>query len=282
MSDKQAEGIPSNAFYYDSQMRRSILQFMAIFSGLQVQVGRRKTGAVQDTTNCDNVVIDTQSVFEEPRLVSVPIHYGGMDRIVASILAENVQNKPLRLPVLSAYARGLAFKKEYFTGLGQQRRNVEMPTGGLFPDDMRVIKQLKPLPFDLTMELGIYASNTDQHFQILEQILPLFDPSLQIQTSDSFWDWARISHVELTDIALDQNYPSGADKRIIQSTLTFMMPVFLSAPAEVLDEVVKKIYARISAINLSTVQTEEDVVAEINAQGINYELWFTSDTLTIK
>lgn len=279
--NKQAVGIPENGYFYDNQFRNYILQFMAVFTGLQVQVGSRKTGNIQQTTDCDGNIIDTQPVFEDKRLISVPIHYGPQDRVVASILAENTQNKLLRLPTLSAYARGLSLKTEYFAGLQTERRNAYLPTGGLIPDDIAVVHQRKPMVYDLEMELAIYASNTDQYFQILEQILPLFDPQLQIQTNDSIFDWTKITHIELISIAFDQNYPSGTDRRIIQGTLLFKMPVWISIPADVRKDFIQKIFVRVGAVSTSA-QSNYDIIAELDAQGIDYELWFSSDDLSIK
>ena len=44
------------------------------------------------------------------------------------------------------------------------------------------------------------TSNTDQKLQLLEQILVLFNPALEIQQNDNPVDWTTITTVELTDI----------------------------------------------------------------------------------
>ena len=46
-----------------------------------------------------------------------------------------------------------------------------MKVGGIFPDDLTVVKRAMPVPYDATIELSIYASNTQQMHQMLEQIL---------------------------------------------------------------------------------------------------------------
>ena len=277
--NKQATGIVPRAYYYDHQLRKYILQFMAIFSGLQVSIGKRKTGDFRISEDCEGNQTIEPNILEET-LISVPIHYGGKDRIVASILAENTQNKPLRLPLLSAFAKQLEFNTQYATGLQTSRRQTYLPTGGLIPDDIEVVHQLKPVPYKLTMELGVYASNTDQHFQIMEQILMLFDPQMQIQTNDALFDWTKITHVKLESINFDQNYPPGIDRRIIQSTLTFTMPVWLSAPANVRKEFVEKIFARIGAV--SDLSSSEEIIAQLDAQGIEYSLLWDIGNLPVK
>lgn len=249
-------------YYYDQQLKSYILQFMAIFSGLQVQIGKWND--------------------KDERLISVPVHYGAQDRVVASILSDNTQNKPLRLPVMSAYMRNLTLATGRMAGTGTERRKAYVPVGGLVPDDIQVIHQRRPVPYDLDMELAIYASNSDQHFQILEQILPLFDPQLNIQVSDAPFDWTRITHVLLTGTQLESPYPSGIDRRIIQSTLTFTMPVFIDTPADIRQDFVQKIFVRVGAVSSSTDMTDSfEIVGDLDGQSIPYQLVQDASNLTI-
>lgn len=267
----QPQGIPLNAYYYDRQLRRYILQFMAIFSGLQVSVGKRSTGDTITSTQC-NGDVEHREVIAPERLISCPVHYGNADRVTAALIAENTQNKPLRLPAMSAYMRGLRFKTEYFSGLGTERREAYVPVGGLLPNDLRVIQQQKPTPFEMQMELGVYASNSDQLFQILEQILMLFTPKLQIQTSDGMFDMSKLTDVELTDILPEQQYPIMSDRRVMQTTLMFNMPVYLASPANIHRDIVEKIYLRIGAVDNSAVDSFE-IVGQLDDLNIPYELW---------
>lgn len=248
----------ADGYYYDGQITRYINQFMAIFQGLQVQVGKWHD--------------------REPSLVPVEIRYGHPDRVVASILAENTQNKPIKLPAMSAYISGFSLDMGRARGTGQERRNTFTPVGGLVPDDMRVIHQRMPVPYKLSVDLHIYASNTDQHFQMLEQILPLFEPQLNIQTSDAVFDWTRLSSVFLTDISVDSNFPIGTERRIIQSKLTFEMPVEIATPADVRRDFIERIYLRVGVVATDS-DTNYEIIADLDAQGIPYELIATSDNL---
>lgn len=250
--------IQRDGYYYNAQITRYINQFMAIFDGLQVQIGKWND--------------------RDEQLIPVGIHYGHMDRVVAAIMTENTQNKPLRLPVMSAYMSGLPIAMDRAHGIGFERRNTYVPVGGLVPDDMKVVHQRMPVPYNLQMDLNIFASNTDQHLQILEQILPLFDPSLNIQTSDSPFDWTRLTHVELKDVALETNFPMGTDNRIVQSKLTFEMPIWIDTPAEVRRDFVERVYMRIGTVSTAATDNYE-IIAELDAQGLPYELIATSADL---
>lgn len=251
------------AFYFNSQLRRYIVQFMSIFSGMQVEVGASET--------------------REKRLISTPIVYGSRDRVVAALKAENTQNKPVRLPTMSAYLNSIDLAPELRKGIGVERRKPFLKAGGLFPDDIQVVHQLMPVPYRATIELGIFASNTLQHHQLLEQILMLFDPVLQIQSTDDVFDWTKITTVELTGIRFEENYPPGADRRVIQSFLDFQFTAYLSAPAQVRKDYIKDIFLRVGAVSGEAFDSGDsfEILAELDAQGIEYDKIFSLDDVDI-
>src|SRR5690554_4769320 len=146
--------IQKPVYYFNNQVRDYILQFMAIFAGLHVSIGKM-----------DN---------REPALIPVHLTYGPKDRVVAHIMGEHTQNKPLRLPTMSAYMSSIEMAPERQKGVGVSRRETFMPAGCVFPDDIQTVEQLMPVPYNTTMDLSIYTSNRDEHLQILEQIMMFF------------------------------------------------------------------------------------------------------------
>lgn len=211
--------------WYSGQLRNFMLQFAAIFQGLQVVTGKGAAGSED--------------------VINVPIHMGAKDRVVAAITTGNTHNTVFSLPIMSCDMSAIELTPERRKGIGIVDRRVMLPTAGIFPDDLQVVRRLMPVPYNLQMELSIYASNTQQMHQILEQILILFDPIVQIQTTDAFFDWTKITVVELTGIQNEQNYPSGTDRRMILWTLTFQLPIWLSAPADMKSDIVKEIIFRL-------------------------------------
>lgn len=253
--------IQRNGYYYDQQIRSYTLQFMAIFSGLQVQVGKWNS--------------------EEEKLISVPVRYGDPDRVVAAILSNNTQNAPIRLPVMSAYMKGLQIAPDRMHGVGVERRNSYVPTGGLLPDDIEVVYQRNPVPYVMDMELSIMTSNTDQMWQIIEQLMVLFDPQLTVQTSDSLFDMSRLTSVTLTGgPAYENPYPSGQEKRYVKAVMNFEMPIYLSVPADIKKNYVERIYMRIGAVS-SGANSSDEIVSELDGQGIPYELILSDADLPI-
>jgi len=249
-----------DSYYYDEQLRSYIVQFAAIFAGMQVMVG----------WNEDN----------EPELIKVPIKNASMDRVVGHIKGENTQNKPLRLPIMSFHLTGIEMAPERRKGIGQTKRNTYMPTGGVFPDDLKVIYQRQPVPYTAQFELGIWASNQYQHQQIIEQILTLFDPLIQLQTTDEVFDTTRLTSVELVDVRLDENVPQGTDRRLIQTRMGFIVPIYLSTAIDARSNYVKDIFLRIGAIG-SDVSSSYDIISDLDSQDIEYEKVFSLDDVDV-
>jgi hypothetical protein len=227
-------------FWYDAQLRSYLLQFIAIFQGLVVQTGKGE---------CD-----------EEQFITVPCVIGNKDRVVAALHAGNTDNRVLSLPAMSAYMNGLQIAPSRRKVQAHVDQRVTMKTGGIFPDDLTVVKRVVPVPYDMTVELSIYASNTQQMHQILEQILVLFNPDIQIQKNDAPFDWTKITKVELTDISNEENYPSSQDRRMIVWTLTFEIPIYLSVPMGVKDDLVRKVIIQIAALDTM-------IVNEVDADG---------------
>ena len=250
----------SEKFYYDNQLRSYVVQFAAIFQGMQVEVGSR-----------DDV---------EPHLIGVPVKNASSDRVVAAIKNENTQNKPIRLPLMSFQLVNIELAPELRKGVGTQRRQAYVPTGGLVPDDIKVVRQRMPVPYRATFELAIWASNQDQHYQIVEQILSIFDPMIQIQTSDDTFDWRKITTVELVGINFDENTTPAADRRLIQTPLTFSMPIYLAIPAEVHSQFIKDVFLRIGAVS-ADLDNSYDVIADLDSQGVEYDQIFSGDDVQV-
>jgi hypothetical protein len=84
------------------------------------------------------------------------------------------------------------------------------------------------------MKADIWTSNTDQKLQLLEQILVLFNPSLELQTTDNYIDWTSLSAMYLTSTVFSsRTIPQGAESDIDICSLEFEMPVYISPPAKV-------------------------------------------------
>lgn len=204
-------------FYYDGQIRRYVTQLMRIMSNFSVKEGR-----------------DSLRV--------VPVMYGDLTRQVANIIRENSENKLPSAPRISVYITGLEMDKDRLTDSTYvQKTNIrkrafdsETGTYSSAQGANYTVERLIPTPYTMKANVDIWASNTDQKLQILEQILVLFHPSLELQTTDNFLDWTSITVLNLDGIQFtNRNIPVGIDSEIDISTLSFSIPIWISPPAKV-------------------------------------------------
>lgn len=239
-------------YYYAEQLKRYIIQFMTVFSGMKVKVGT--------------------STGQDPRLIKVPIVYGSRDRVAAWIKGDGTQNKPLRLPTFSAYLRSIDLAPGRQKGIPTERRQtVARNSTKPFPENLEVVHQMMPVPYAATFELSIFASNTDQQFQIMEQILTLFDPLIQFQTSDDPLDWTQIITLQLRQIQNEENHPAGGDRRLIQQTLSFEAIIYMAAPAYIKENFIKNIKIRLGVVPTTlNLQNSEDVIEYFNTEELAY------------
>lgn len=249
-------------YYYNAQMKRYITQFTAIFSELQVMVGVSGT--------------------QDSRLIRVPVIYGSRDRVVAWIKSSQTQNKPLRLPAMSTFLRAVNLSPDLRKGVGAVRRNTVAKLGQPFPDNIEVVYQQQPIPYRATFEVSVFASNENQHFQIMEQIFMLFDPQLQIQTSNDPLDWTQITTVTMSNIQWEENFPAGADRRIIQSVLSFDVVFYICGPAEFKKNYIETIRLRLAVVpNTVNLSNEAEVLDALNAEGAVYNTIFDASNIDI-
>lgn len=216
-------------YWYERQIKKYLLQFAAIFSDMHVMVGKNAT--------------------REAGLIKVPIIHAPMDRVATAAAVGHTQNRMVRLPMLSCHISGYRFAIDRTKGSNVDGRYVYVPRGGILPDDGKTIYSSPPIPYDLDVDLHIYSSNYEQHFQILEQIFVLFNPEVQIQRSDAAYDLARIVAVKLKNISNDENFPPGTESGSIACTLSFTVEAFLTLPTEVRNNLVQKIILRVSAVS---------------------------------
>jgi len=225
-----------NHYYYGRILKHHVMMFANIFVGLKVSSGKDACG--------------------EDELIDVPISYASKDRVTSSIGAGFTQNKLFTLPAMAIYLRGIDLAPDRLKGLYRHEKIKFLPSGAVFPDDVRVVKRYMPVPYDLDMELSIYASNTDQAYQMIEQILILFNYDIQLQRNDSPFDWTKIYRAELTSINNEEQVPLGTDaKRMIMWTLNFKVGAYMTLPLEIRDEIIREIHLRTG--NLNQIQLNE-------------------------
>jgi|TARA_B110000977_G_scaffold80430_1_gene107678 hypothetical protein len=203
--------------FYDGQVRRYITQLMRIVSNFPVKDGK-----------------DKETI--------VPVMYGDLTRQVANIIRDNSENKLPSAPRMSVYITALELDKDRLTDASYTRsvnvreRAYDSEAGEYLNSQGAnyTVERLIPTPYMMRANVDIWSSNTDQKLQILEQLLVLFNPSLEIQTTDNFIDWTSITVVNLENVQFtNKSIPVGVDSEIDIATLTFSVPIYISPPTKV-------------------------------------------------
>jgi hypothetical protein len=168
--------------------------------------------------------------------------YGDLTRQVASIIRDNSENKLPSAPRMAVYVTGLEMDRSrtsdqsYVSKLNVRERSYDPETNtyGSESGNAYTVERIMPVPYILSVNVDVWSSNTDQKLQILEQILCLFNPSLEIQTTDNYVDWTSLSVVHFENLNWSsRTVPVGVDSEIDVSTMSFTTPVFISPPAKV-------------------------------------------------
>ena len=209
-------------FFYDAQIRRFLVQFMRIVSNFEVEFGKDRDGT--------------------RTLQRVPVYYGDPSRQAAAILRQNSENVMNAVPAMSAYISGFTYQQDrmqepFFVSKMNMRERQYDPETGLYNSnqgDSYTIERLMPVPYNLEVKLDIWTSNTEQKMQLIEQLAVLFNPAFEIQSTDNYIDWSSLSYVQLTGVIWSsRTIPTSTEEPIDVATLTFMMPIWISAPAKV-------------------------------------------------
>ena len=203
--------------FYDGQIRRFVTQFIRVMSNFSYK---------------DNA----------GTLRKIPTSYGNLTRQVAHIIRDNSENKVISAPRISCYITGLDYARDrvqnptHVSKVHLRERDYDEATG-LYQETQGpgyTVERVMPVPFNLQMKCDIWSTNTDQKLQIMEQMLVLFNPSLEIQSTANYVDWTSLSLIELTGTQFStRSIPQGTDTEIDIGELTFTMPIWITPPAKV-------------------------------------------------
>ena len=204
-------------YFYDAQIRRYVGQIIRMLSGFKYQT-------------------------EDGKQITVPVMYGDMTRQVANIIKENSENKIPSAPRIAVYITAVALDRNRLADathiskvhIRERKYDESSNTYTQQQGNQYTVERIMPTPYKLTVKADIWATNTNMKLQIMEQIMMLFNPSIEIQTTDNFVDWTSLTVVDLTDISFtSRQIPVGIDSEIDIGSLTFETPIWINPPAKV-------------------------------------------------
>lgn len=207
-------------YFYDRQQVRFLEQVVRAFSGFQYMAG--------------------SSNGNPPALMKVPCRMASTNSMVANIIKNQSVNTLLTVPIITVWQTGVSFDQDRM----QNRNHVDTmqvveraidPVTGAYTSDRGqgyTVQRIMPIPFTMQIKVDLWTSNTDQKYQLEEQILTIMCPNFDIQNSQNALDWTALTTVYIKDIShSSRSIPVGSEGEIDIMSLSLEIPIWLSPPA---------------------------------------------------
>lgn len=211
-------------YFSDSQLKRMLVQLMAAFAGYQVKTGLQRDG--------------------KPRFLDVPVVFGDQSRVASYITNGGSDNVVPALPIMSLYMTGLRQKSNWRHN-PQHIEPVRFVERAMDPDGqpiinqpgkVKIVERFMPVPYDLTFEVAIWASNNEQGYQLVEQITTVFNPEQDVQLSNSPMDWTFLTTVFFSgEVRFEKAVIAAGDANpdpLYVFTFPFETVIWMSAPVK--------------------------------------------------
>ena len=198
----------TNHFYHEI-IRKTIVSFGTLFNNIEIQ----------HTDKAGKVV----------SVVKVPISYGPQQKFLARITQgrdySDGVGTTLTLPRMAFEVMGMNYDSTRKVSTMQTFKAVNKKTN-------KLIKGYMPVPYNINMQLSILAKLNEDAIQILEQILPYFQPAfnLTIDLVDVIGE-KRDMPITLEGIQMEDNYEDDfLTRRALTYTLNFTSKTYLFGP----------------------------------------------------
>ena len=206
-------------YFYHEILRRTVVSFGSLFNEI----------SIKHTDNSGNV----------KSVVKVPLAYGPTQKFLARLEQSPDLNKPVQitLPRMSFEFTGLTYdptRKSTTTQTFITKSAV---------DGTETKKVYLPVPYNMQFELSIMCKLNDDALQIIEQILPFFQPSysMTIELVDIINEKRDIP-VILENITMQDDYEGNfTTRRVLIYTLRFTAKTYLFGPvSSATKDIIKK------------------------------------------
>jgi hypothetical protein len=207
-------------YFYHEILRSTIVAFGSLFNDI----------SIKHTDDSDN----TTSV------IKVPLAYGPTQKFLARLEQVPNLNKPVQisLPRMSFEFTGLTYDPS------RKVTTTQSFVSGLDSDGTKPRKTYMPVPYNMRFELAIYSKLNDDMLQIIEQILPYFQPAytLSVDLVRTIGEKRDIP-VVFEGITMEDDYEGNFEtRRSLIYTLRFTAKTYLFGPiADVSKDIVKKV-----------------------------------------
>ena len=198
----------TNHFYHEI-IRKTIVSFGTLFNNIEIQ--------------------HTDKSGKTVSVIKVPVSYGPQQKFLARVTQgrdyQDGVGTTLTLPRMSFEVVGMNYDSTRKVSTMQSFKSVNKKTKNL-------VKTFMPVPYNINMQLSILAKLNEDAIQILEQILPYFQPAfnLTIDLVDVIGE-KRDMPITLEGIQMEDNYEDDfLTRRALVYTLSFVCKTYLFGP----------------------------------------------------
>ena len=190
-------------YYYHEIIRKTIIAFGTLFNDIHVR----------HTDQAGNAAGE----------IKVPLAYGPSQKFLARLTQQADLNKAVQItmPRMSFEMSSIDYDSTRKSSLVQTFKTCD--------DGSKVKKVFMPVPYNIGFELNVLSKLNDDSLQILEQILPYFQPhfNLTIDLVESIGEKRDIPII-LESISFQDDYEGNFDtRRALIHTLRFTAKTYL-------------------------------------------------------
>lgn len=194
-------------YTYNEIFRKTVVGFGTLFNNIEV----KKTDAEDNTE----------------RIIKVPIAYSGRQKFLARLEQNPELNKKFQtgIPRMAFEMTGISYDPSRKASPVQFYKKT---TEG----SQSVKTQYLPVPYNVDFELYIFSKVNEDALQIVEQILPYFQPSFNITINIiPEMDEKKDIPIILNSISIEDDYEGDFEsRRALTYTLTFTAKTYLYGP----------------------------------------------------
>ena len=212
--------------FYNETIKRSVSVFGTLFNNITVK-----------KVKSDNTVLTSQIV---------PISYGPKQKWLSRLNDEPNLSDGMRssisLPRIAFEISGFEYD-----ATRQQNKLIRASKTTLDTDNTKRSFQYAPAPYNINFTLSILAKNANDALQILEQILPYFQPeyTVSMKMVDSMTE-VRDVPISLNSVTMNDEYEGTfEERRVIEYTLDFTMKLYFFGPVytgKIIKNVIERTY----------------------------------------
>jgi hypothetical protein len=207
-------------YFYHEILRRTIVSFGSLFNNI----------SIKHTNNSNSIVSN----------MKVPLAYGPIQKFLARLEQAPNLNQPVQmsLPRMSFEFTGLTYDTS------RKVTTTQTFLSAVTTNKTQPRKSYMPVPYNMSFELSIMTKLNDDMLQIIEQIIPYFQPAytMSVDLVETIGE-KRDVPVVLEGISMQDDYEGDySTRRALIYTLRFTVKTYLFGPiADVSKDIIEKV-----------------------------------------